>query len=188
MTAWTSADRIGARRKMPRLSRILALVLTLLCAAPAQVQAQLGMPPEVSAYAAGVLAQWIEDSRAQAIQRGVQPVPPAIYRALLGYFPASLLNEVRYRSGTAPADHLPFLAFRYGDALALTLDDVIVFRDRAAEGDLKLWAHELTHVMQYRRWGVGGFAARYLADPGGVEREAYANADRFIAWHHRMAH
>ena len=54
--------------------------------------------------------------------------------------------------------------------------------DADARHDLKLWAHELTHVEQYRRWGLAGFAARYVADSGAVEREAYANADRFEAW------
>ena len=78
---------------------------------------------------------------------------------------------------------LPGLAFQYGDAAAITLIDVVLFRsDADARHDLKLWAHELTHVEQYRRWGVDGFVARYVADSGAVEREAYANADRFEAW------
>jgi hypothetical protein len=158
-----------------------------LCATPARVQ--FGLPPEVTDYAAGLLAQWIDDSRAQAILEGVQPMPPRIYRALHDYFPAALLTDVRYRSGATSDDPLPFVAFRYGDATALTLGDVIVFRDpAAAQSDLKLWAHELTHVMQYRRWGLRGFADRYLSDRAGVEREAYTNADRFVAWHNGIAH
>jgi len=53
---------------------------------------------------------------------------------------------------------LPGLALQYGDATAITLIDVVLFRREAdAEEDAKLWAHELTHVGQYRRWGVGGF-------------------------------
>jgi hypothetical protein len=167
--------------------RVLAVVLALLYATTAR--AQFGLPPEVTDYAAGLLAQWIHDSRAQAILEGVQPMPPRIYRALHDYFPAALLTDVRYRSGATSDDPLPFVAFRYGDATALTLGDVIVFRDpAAAQSDLKLWAHELTHVMQYRRWGLRGFAARYLSDRAGVEREAYTNADRFVAWHNGIAH
>ena len=70
-----------------------------------------------------------------------------------------------------------------GDAAAITLIDVVLFRsDWDGRHDLKLWAHEMTHVEQYRRWGVDGFAGRYVADSGAVEREAYANADRFEAW------
>jgi len=75
---------------------------------------------------------------------------------------------------------LPGLALQYGDATAITLIDVVLFRREAdAEEDAKLWAHELTHVGQYRRWGVEGFAARYVADSGALEREASDNADRF---------
>jgi hypothetical protein len=168
--------------------RIVALVIVaLLCAVPAW--GQFAVPPAIADYATGLLAQWIDASRQQAMRQGVQPMPPRIYRALLGYFPAELLASVVCRSGSTQDDPLPFLAFRYGDALALTLGDVIVFRDKdAMQSDLRLWAHEVTHVMQYRRWGLQGFAARYLRDHDGVEREAYTNADRFVAWHDRIAH
>ena len=108
---------------------------------------------------------------------------PAIYRGLLGYFPAALLQRVRYASGQAGGIALPAIAFTYGDVAAMALGEVIVFRDeRVAQSDLKLWAHELTHVLQYQRWGTEGFASRYVADRTGVEREAYANAERFVAW------
>ena len=50
------------------------------------------------------------------------------------------------------------------------------------ETDLKTWAHELTHVMQYQRWGVEGFAERYVRDSAEVEQEAIDNANRFAAW------
>ena len=65
------------------------------------------------------------------------------------------------------------LAFSYGDAKAITLGDVILFKnEQLAESNLKLWAHELTHVMQYQRWGIPGFAERYVRDSAGVEQEA----------------
>ena len=63
--------------------------------------------------------------------------------------------------------------------------DVILFKsDQVAETDLKIWAHELTHVMQYQRWGVDGFAERYVRDSAAVEQEAIDNANRFAAWRH----
>jgi hypothetical protein len=36
--------------------------------------------------------------------------------------------------------------------------------------------------MQYERWGVDGFARRYLEDPEAVEREARDNAERYVTW------
>jgi hypothetical protein len=36
--------------------------------------------------------------------------------------------------------------------------------------------------MQYERWGIDGFATRYLQDYEAVEREARENADRYVTW------
>ena len=106
-----------------------------------------------------------------------------MYRSLLGYFPAALLQKCRFAVGATRALTLPALAFSYGDATAITLGDVVLFKDeRTAETDLKLWAHELTHVMQYQRWGTEGFADRYVRDSTAVEQEAIDNANRFAAW------
>jgi hypothetical protein len=138
---------------------------------------------DLGGLAAQLLAQWIAESRQQILAAGTRPIPPQIIQGLTGYFAPALLHEVRYRSGGGTELSLPALAFRYGDAAALTLVDVVMFNAEAdAQTDLKLWAHELTHVMQYRRWGLDGFAARYVADSNAVEREAYANADRFVVW------
>lgn len=109
-----------------------------------------------------------------------------MYRALLGFFPDALLRRARYAVGQVDAIALPSLAFTYGDAFAITLGDVVLFRDAdKARTDAKLWAHELTHVLQYQRWGIDGFAEHYVRDHSAVEREAYANADRFAAWRAR---
>jgi hypothetical protein len=69
---------------------------------------------------------------------------------------------------------MPQNVIRLTDVPAITLDDVVVFKDRrAALEDPKLWAHELKHVMQYAEWGIDGFAARYLSDYWAVENEAW---------------
>lgn len=163
------------------MRRYLLLLAGLLWAAP--VRAQTSIAPSLREYAARLLTRLIETTREQAIADGVQPMPPAVYRGLLGYFPAFLLQKARYAIARNKGIVLPSLAFSYGDKSAMTLGDVILFRDeRAAQTDLKLWAHELTHVMQYQRWGMDGFAARYVSDSSAVEKEAYANADRFAAW------
>jgi hypothetical protein len=54
----------------------------------------------------------------------------------------------------------------------VTLDDIIVFREKRSVEDLFLWSHELKHVDQYHRWGVRRFASYYLTDHQRVEKEA----------------
>jgi hypothetical protein len=146
-------------------------------------RAQPAIVPDLLDYAAKALTALIDDARRQAIADGVRPVPPSVYRSLLGYFPSALLRKCRYAAGAASALTLPGLAFSYGDATAIALGDIVLFKSElVAETDLKVWAHELTHVMQYQRWGVEGFAERYVRDSGAVEREAIDNAKRFAAW------
>lgn len=147
-------------------------------------RAQPALAPALADYAAGMLARLIEAARERAIADGVKPIPPGIQRALIGYFPDDLLRRARYASGRGKGTiSLPSLAFTYGDTAAMTLGEVILFRDeRAAQTDTKLWAHELTHMMQYQRWGIEGFAREYVADRARVEKEAVDNAARFAAW------
>ncbi len=133
--------------------------------------------------ASQLLAQWISDTRQELLAAGTQPMPAQIIEGLAGYFSPDILREVRFRTGDITDLSLPALAFQYGDTAAITLGDVVMFNHPSdAQTDLKLWAHELTHVMQYRRWGLDGFAVRYVADSSAVEREAYGNADRFVIW------
>jgi len=147
------------------------------------VRAQPVIPPGLLDYAGSALGGLIDSARQQAIADGVRPIPPSVYRGLLGYFPAALLQRCRYATGSSRALTLPALAFSYGDATAITLGEVILFKsDRIAETDLKIWAHELTHVMQYQRWGIEGFAGRYVRDSAAVEQEAMDNANRFAVW------
>ncbi len=141
------------------------------------------IPASLLDYAGEALGALIDSARQQAIADGVRPIPPGIYRALLGYFPAALLQKCRYAVGGARPLTLPALAFSYGDATAITLGDVVLFKnERVAANDLKVWAHELTHVMQYQRWGIEGFAERYVRDSAAIEQEAIDNANRFTAW------
>ncbi len=147
------------------------------------VRAQPAIASGLLDYAAGTLAELIDGARQQAIADGVRPIPPGVYRSLLGYFPAALLRTCRFAAAGANALTLPALGFSYGDATAIALGEVVLFKnERVAERDLKVWAHELTHVMQYQRWGIHDFADRYVRDSGGVEHEAIDNATRFAAW------
>lgn len=162
------------------------LLAGLLALLPKRGRGQDTVAPALVGVASQVLARLIEAARAQAIADGVQPVPSGVYRGLLGYFPDGLLRKARFSAGRTDSIVLPSLAFSYGDAAAVTLGDVVLFKDsHKAQTDLKLWAHELTHMLQYQRWGTGGFAERYVRDSKEVEKEAYDNADRFEAWRKR---
>jgi hypothetical protein len=120
-----------------------------------------------------LLADWIVASRDAAIASGVQPIPAAIRSALAGYVPDDTLERVRWRVGDDDEITLQHNLVQFGDVPAVTLDHVVVFKDRrVALEDPKLWAHELKHVMQFAEWGVGGFVTRYLKDYEAVEKEA----------------
>jgi hypothetical protein len=133
--------------------------------------------------AVGNLTHLIETGRQQAIASGVRPVPAAVHRSLLGYFPSIVLHKTRFAEGRGDVLTLPSPAFSRGNAAAVTLGEVVLFKtERLAQSDLKLWAHELTHVMQYQRWGIDGFADHCVHDFSAVQQEANDNADRFMAW------
>jgi Domain of unknown function (DUF4157) len=117
-----------------------------------------------------VLVAGITSFRDAAIERGVSSIPRDIRDALLGYLPSDLLDSVRWRVDDGlSTQHTLFLL---GDTPAMTLGHVVVFAHAEDTDDPTLWAHELFHALQYRRWGIDGFAERYLADYGAVEFEA----------------
>ncbi|HEX4365806.1 MAG TPA: hypothetical protein VH023_03205, partial [Rhodopila sp.] len=60
------------------------------------VRPQPTIAPDLLEYAGETLAALIESARRQAIADGVRPVPPGVYRSLLGYFPAALLSKCHY--------------------------------------------------------------------------------------------
>ena len=125
--------------------------------------------------AAPALANWIRVSRNNAVSAGTDPIPDEIYDHLRNYFPSDVLNAVRYRVGQGHFLNLANSSFNLADQDAITLEEIIVFRDHSSNGgasDHILWAHELGHVMQYRQWGLNGFARRYLDSWSYVENDA----------------
>ncbi|MFO1129011.1 MAG: DUF4157 domain-containing protein [Rhodospirillales bacterium] len=126
----------------------------------------------VLAQGAPYLGTWIRRTRDDALARGTQPIPADIRRQLRKYYPEALLKPVRWRVGLSADGSLPARLFQaYGRAL--TLDDVIIFRDDATARDPVIWAHEVAHIQQYQRWGIEGFARRYVENFRAVEREAW---------------
>ena len=68
-----------------------------------------GAPPALLEYAGRALAELIDESRQHAIADGVRPLPSGIYRSLLGYFPATLLQNTRFADGCIRPLSLPAL-------------------------------------------------------------------------------
>jgi hypothetical protein len=169
----------------------LALALCLL-ATPALAQSP-GLPFESTGraaletgldLAAAALAQALVQSRDAAWAAGTRPMPPQIREALLTWYPADLLDSVEFRVGIREDATLQSLSMRYGEATAVTTIDTIIFADPwDAENNVALWAHEVKHIEQFRRWGLMGFAHRYVRDHQAVEAEAYAIGDAVKAVH-----
>ena len=139
-------------------------------------------------FGADIVARTLETALIRsrdAARVGAEPIPDNIRAGLKDFFPAELLDEVRYKVGDTTPAGLAGFAMRNGNAIAVTLVDTVVFRDEADVRNLALWAHELHHVEQYREWGVGGFAARYAFGWETVEAEARARALEFVGWYRK---
>jgi hypothetical protein len=120
---------------------------------------------------AQALSEWIVIERDAALERGVAPIPPEVREVLAGYVREEILAVARFRVDDTAASGYPTF-FRVGAAPAVTLDYVVIFASAEHAADPTLWVHELYHVGQYRDWGIGGFAERYLADYEAVEHDA----------------
>ena len=131
----------------------------------------------------------LQQSRDTARQGGTKPVPPSIRAALKGFYDDDTLNRASFAVGDSATVDVATLALSYGDAVAVTLIDTVVFKSADdASNNTVLWAHELTHIQQFRDWGLHGFATRYLRNWNDVENEAYAKADEFARWRERRTH
>jgi len=143
------------------------------------------LPPDVREAilerAAPALAAAIRESRRQAVERGVDSIPPQIRAALEPYFSAQILDKAKWTTtGGISLDGA--LTNWFALEGAVTLGEVIAFTDGAeAQQDIELWAHELTHVIQYEGLGIDAFAFEYLDDFGDMERQASSNASRIMA-------
>jgi hypothetical protein len=134
---------------------------------------------ETSAQVGGLLLeQWLINSRNQVVA-AARPIPADIRRKLKQSIDAKVLDGARYKIDDGNGIDLANLNQYYGDLVgsrvaAVTLIDVIVFRDEQTAADSAVWAHELFHVKQFREWGVHDFAMRYARDFHEVEDPAYA--------------
>jgi len=135
------------------------------------------LPSEV----APALAATIRMTRNRAYSSGVRPIPAEVARALSPYFPAAMLNQVRWRPPMARPSMSGLLVHWYFREGAVTVHDVVLFSDERLAHDPNFWAHELIHVEQYRRYGVDGFARRYVSGWEKMEAEARQKAAKIRA-------
>jgi Domain of unknown function (DUF4157) len=136
------------------------------------------LPQTLAALLGPPLADAIQNERDRTYPHA-QPIPQAIRTQLAPFFPRSVLQSVRYSTDWDPTavGTLPQLLLGNGAVRAVTLGDVILFRDVYLAEDPLLWAHELTHVEQYRRLGVETFATEYLQQAEILENEAITKAN-----------
>lgn len=128
----------------------------------------------VNQMAATSLQQWIVESRNNMDSSRLQPIPLHIRAQLEPWYDLGVLDTVRYKVGVDEEMNAANTLMQNPDVEAVTLVDVIVFRNEDdAENNVALWAHELHHVKQYQEWGVAGFAQRYTRDYNIVEAPAY---------------
>lgn len=120
-------------------------------------------------------------SRDNARNAGTQPVPEAIRSQLEPYFPAYILEKTQWTYPHRKLDLGAFIAAWYRKhGGAVTLKDTIVYSDTKAVAQRYLWAHELTHVMQFEELGVENFARIYITNPQFLEEQAWDNARSII--------
>ncbi|MGY2843384.1 hypothetical protein ACVIWU_006740 [Bradyrhizobium sp. USDA 4509] len=129
-----------------------------------------------------LLANAIQASRDSAYGQAM-PIPQEMRWALVGYASQDSLDRVRYKIGDNGFANLARLIEQGGQASAVTLVDVIIFRGPTEANDPSLWAHELTHVDQYASMTVQGFAAAYTQDYRALEDPAYAKQAGWQAWY-----
>lgn len=126
-----------------------------------------------SVYDGPALEQWLRRSRESSIN-GAMHVPIYVRDGLRGWCSDALMNSARYRIGDGGELNLANNSIRFGSANAVTLIDVIVFKDAEQANNLARWAHELKHVQQFNEWGVRKFAIRYMRSWNSVENPGYA--------------
>jgi hypothetical protein len=105
----------------------------------------------------------IVQTRDSAERAGVDKIPDHIRAKLKPFFTAHTLDRVRYRVGVTEESEILRFAFLWLHTSAMVMDRVIIFRDeRDALNNVRVWAHELEHVIQYEKLGIDGFAQRWI--------------------------
>ncbi|HXK21655.1 MAG TPA: DUF4157 domain-containing protein [Myxococcota bacterium] len=147
----------------------------------------LGAQPELAELAGAGLARALHQADAFYAGRGL-PLPEAVKVILSISFPREVLDGARVIV-TGTEANLPALVNQVqasvGDAVggvsAVTIGDLVTFSEIPEASAVDFWAHELQHVVQYRRLGgIDAFAAVYSTDYRKLEDDANAVAGRAL--------
>lgn len=130
--------------------------------------------------AGGALAHSIRLSRSRALGHETRAVPPDIRCLLQPSFPLLDFEDVRWKPASGGLSLGTVLTKWYMNEGAVVLKDVVVFTSVATTRDRRLWAHELTHVVQYKELGVDEFAMAYVMNSQRIEDQAERNALRIM--------
>lgn len=122
------------------------------------------------------LAQTIRQSRSQALLERTFPVPQKIRDELEPHFPTIDFDTLRWKPANGRLSLGTALTQWYLKEGAIALVDLIVFTSVSTAKSRPLWAHELTHVVQYQELGVDGFTRTYVLDHARLELQAQQNA------------
>jgi hypothetical protein len=129
---------------------------------------------DLGRVASNSLALALQQAHDTAAAGTLLPIPLHIRAQLEPYYDFQVLDAARYKVGDQQALDNANAVLQNPDVNAVTLIEIIVFRNEAdAQDNVALWAHELHHVQQYQQWGVAEFARRYSRDFNAVEDPAY---------------
>ena len=129
---------------------------------------------DLGRVASNSLALALQQAHDTAAAGTLLPIPLHIRAQLEPYYDFQVLDAARYKVGDQQALDNANAVLQNPDVNAVTLIEIIVFRNEAdAQDNVALWAHELLQVQQYQQWGVAEFARRYSRDFDAVEAPAY---------------
>jgi hypothetical protein len=110
---------------------------------------------------------------------GARPIPANVYQQLQAYYAPEFLQSVRYNTFNTTRISLDSAVMALNnDVAAITVNNIVVFRNEYDAQDPVLWAHELTHVIQYRNMGIDTFANVYTTNAWILENQAIDVQDR----------
>lgn len=139
--------------------------------------------PQDAAYVA--VASGMSAARNAVLVKGGNRIPPDIRAALAPWYPAELLESIRWSTEWNAIQNVPQLVqfLSMPNIRAMTFMNVVIFHNPREIDDVELWAHEIHHAQQYKEWGLVEFAKRWVNNSsltGPVEGPAYEHASMIV--------